>query len=87
MSLGKPERYKKTIQNNTGKLICDVVLQTLTRQERKQGTTGSRYTAEKDHYEEAMNSVFINLLVRGFALWKKGISDDFGYFCFSLQIN
>ena len=24
--------------------------------------------AEKDHYEEAMNSVFINLLVRGFAL-------------------
>ena len=41
-----------------------MVLQTLTRQERKLGTTGSRYMAEKDHYEEAMNSVFINLLVR-----------------------
>ena len=64
LSLGKPERYKKTIQTNTGKLISDVVLQTLTRQERKQGVAGSRYITEKDHYEEAMNSVFNNLLVR-----------------------
>ncbi|KAJ7350973.1 hypothetical protein OS493_037507, partial [Desmophyllum pertusum] len=64
LSLGKPERYKRTIQTNTGKLISDVVLQTLTRQERKLGVTGSRYMAEKDHYEEAMNSVFNDLLVR-----------------------
>ena len=74
MSLGKPERYKKTIQSNTGKLICDVVLQTLTRQERKQGTTGSRYMAEKDYYEEAMTSVFINLVVRGLALCQEQLS-------------
>ena len=41
-----------------------MVLQTLTRQERKQGVAGSRYIAEKENYEEAMNSAFNNLLVR-----------------------
>lgn len=47
-----------------------MVLQTLTRQERKQGVAGSRYIAEKDYYEQAMNSAFNNLLVRKLVLMK-----------------
>lgn len=64
LSLGRQERYWRTIQTTSGKLISDIVLQTLTRQERKQGVAGSRYIAEKENYEEAMNSAFNNLLVR-----------------------
>lgn len=63
LSLGRQERYWRTIQTTSGKLISDIVLQTLTRQERKQGVAGSRYIAEKENYEEAMNSAFNNLLV------------------------
>ncbi|RMX47241.1 hypothetical protein pdam_00012926, partial [Pocillopora damicornis] len=62
LSLGRQERYWRTIQTTSGKLISDIVLQTLTRQERKQGVAGSRYIAEKENYEEAMNSAFNNLL-------------------------
>ena len=64
MSVGKQERYKKAIQTTSGKLISDVVLQTLNRTERKQGVAGDAYLVEKDHYEDAMNTVFNNLLVR-----------------------
>lgn len=64
LSVGKPERYKKSIQTNSGKLISDVVLQTLNRTERKQGVAGDTYMLEKEHYEQAMNAVFSNLLVR-----------------------
>jgi len=64
LSVGKPERYKKAIQTTSGKLISDVVLQSLTRTERKQGVIGDTYLVEKEHYEEAMNTVFSNLLVR-----------------------
>ena len=64
LSLGRQERYWRTIQTTSGKLISDIVLQTLTRQERKQGVAGSQYIAEKENYEEAMNSAFNNLLVR-----------------------
>lgn len=63
LSLGRRDRYKKTIQTTSGKLISDVILQTLTRQERKQGVVGSQYIAEKEHYEEAMNGAFNDLLV------------------------
>lgn len=64
LSLGRQDRYWRTIQTSSGKLISDMVLQTLTRQERKQGVAGSQYIAEKGNYEEAMNSAFNNLLVR-----------------------
>lgn len=64
LSVGKLERYKKTIQTaSTGKLISDVVLQTLNKAERKQGMTGDAYLMEEQHYEEAMNTVFHNLMV------------------------
>ncbi|XP_073258638.1 uncharacterized protein [Porites lutea] len=63
LSVGKLERYKKTIQAaSAGKLISDVVLQTLNKAERKQGMTGDAYLREEQHYEEAMNSVFHNLM-------------------------
>lgn len=64
MSVGKQERYKKTIQTTSGKLISDVVLQTLNRTERRQSVAGDTYLIEKEHYEQAMNGVFSNLLVR-----------------------
>ena len=64
LSVGKPEGYKKAIQTTSGKLISDVVLQSLTRTERKLGVIGDTYLVEKEHYEEAMNTVFSNLLVR-----------------------
>jgi len=51
-----------------------VILQTLTRQERKLGTTGGRYMAEKEHYEGAMNTVFSNLLVRNIAFCQEQLS-------------
>ena len=64
LSVGKLERYKKTIQAaSAGKLISDVLLQTLNKAERKQGVTGDAYLMEEQHYEEAMNSVFYNLMV------------------------
>lgn len=64
LSVGKLERYKKTIQTaSAGKLISDVVLQTLNKAERKQGMTGDAYLMEEQHYEEAMNTVFHNLMV------------------------
>ena len=65
LSVGKLERYKKTIQTaSAGKLISDVVLQTLNKADRKQGMTGDAYLMEEQHYEEAMNTVFHNLMVR-----------------------
>ena len=69
LSLGKPQRYKKMMQTRSGKLISDTVLQTLTRQERKQGMAGERYTAEKNFYEEAMNTVFSELMVSRISLY------------------
>lgn len=63
LSVGKSERYKKTIQTASGKLISDVVLQTLSKAERKQRVTGAAYLMEEEHYEEAMNSVFHSLMV------------------------
>lgn len=62
LSVGKQERDKKGIQTASGKLISDVVLQTLNRTERKQGVTGDNYLVEKEHYEDAMNTVFNNLV-------------------------
>ena len=41
-----------------------MVLQSLSRTERKQGVEGENFRAEKDHYEQAMNNVFDELLVR-----------------------
>jgi len=60
--VGKQEKYKKLTQTGSGKLISDVVLQTLTRTERKEGVTGNSFRAEKEHYEQAMNNVFNSLL-------------------------
>lgn len=64
MSVGKQEKYKKAIQTTSGKLLSEVVLQTLTTTERKQGVRGDAYMVEKEHYEEAMNNVFSSLVVR-----------------------
>ncbi|XP_015769135.1 PREDICTED: uncharacterized protein LOC107347559 isoform X2 [Acropora digitifera] len=60
--VGKQEKYKKLTQTGSGKLISDVVLQTLTRTERKEGVTGNSFRTEKEHYEQAMNNVFNSLL-------------------------
>lgn len=62
LSVGSQEKYKKSIQIASGKLISDVVLQSLSRTERKQGVEGENFRAEKDHYEQAMNNVFDELL-------------------------
>ena len=62
--VGKQEKYKKLTQTGSGKLISDVVLQTLTRTERKEGVTGNSFRTEKENYEQAMNNVFNSLLVR-----------------------
>jgi hypothetical protein len=51
------------LKGRSGKPISDLILQSLTKQERKGGVNGQSFNNEKDHFQEAMNMVFVNLLV------------------------
>ncbi|KAK3730814.1 hypothetical protein QZH41_001168 [Actinostola sp. cb2023] len=62
LNIGNEAKIKKTMQGTSGKRIADVVLQCLTRQERKLGVDGQPYNQEKHYYEEAMNRVFTSLM-------------------------
>lgn len=76
------------MQGESGKKHSDIVLQYLTKQERKLGISGLPYTREKEHYEEAMNQTFKGLMVSTIALlcYNSDSSQYFIHHCVVLSI-
>ena len=77
--MGKPDKYRKAAEDGGGKPISRVVLNTLSRQVRKEGTSSQQYVKEKGFYEEAMNSTFCRLLVRVVLHYMLGLGAELPY--------